>query len=201
MDIKSTFTDSSSAVNEANLMKHILLVSILIFCVAAGSAQAEQETAAPFEVSEKLRELASLTEGLSVSHTPDPVRYISYTPSLSGIQWQHGTTVSSIVGPVTIVEFGYFVERNGQWELPYGVEVPYTYNSSDFAERFDCPNAKLQPGGSYTDPLNRSVIDCVPEQVVRWYFIGLDAEGSRVKGESNVKLLAELDPGEHGPHH
>lgn len=180
-------------------MKNILLVSVLILCTGAGSAQAEQATAVPFEVSEKLRELASLTEGLAVSHTPDPVRYTSHIPSLSGVKWQHSTTVSSIVGPVQIIEFGYFVERNGQWEFPYGVEVPYTYSSRDFAERYDCPNADLQPGGSYTDPLNRSVIDCVPEQVARWYFIGLDAEGNRVKGESNVKLLTELDPSEHGP--
>jgi len=180
-------------------MKHSLLVSILIFCSVVGTTQAEQEIAVPFEVSEKLKELASLTVGLSVSHSPDPVRYTSYIPSLSGVQWQHSTTVSSMAGPVTIIEFGYFVERNGQWELPYGVEVPYTYTSSDFAEMYDCPNSELQPGESYTDPLNRSIIDCVPEQVVGWYFIGLDAEGNRVKGEANVKMLSELDPSEHGP--
>ena len=180
-------------------MKYILLISILTFCTAVGSARTERETAAPFEVREKLKELALLPEGLSVSHTPDPVRYTSYTPSLSGVQWQHSTTVSSIAGPVTIIEFGYFVERNGQWEFPYGVEIPYTYTSNDFAEMYNCPKSELQPGGSYTDPLNRSIIDCVPEQVVKWYFIGLDAEGNRVKGESNLKLLAELDPSEHGP--
>lgn len=180
-------------------MKYIIIVPILILCAAAGTAQAEQESAVPFEVSEKLNELASLTEGLSVSHSPDPVRYTSYPPSLSGIRWQHSTTVSAMAGPVTIVEFGYFVERNGQWEFPYGVEVPYSYTASDFAERYDCPNSELRSGRSYTDLLNRSVIDCVPEQVVRWYFIGLDAAGNRVKGEANVKLLAELDPSEHGP--
>ncbi len=180
-------------------MKYILLVSTLIFCTAAGLAQAEQETAVAFEVSEKLRELASLTEGLSVSHAPDPVRYTSHIPSLSGVNWQYSTTVSSVAGPVTIIEFGYFVERNGQWGLSYGLEVPYTYTSSDFAERYGCPNSELQPGGSYTDAQNRSVIDCVPEQMVKWYFIGLNANGDRVKGESNVKLLTELDPSEHGP--
>jgi hypothetical protein len=38
----------------------------------------------------------------------------------------------------------------------------------------------------------------VPEQVVKWYFIGVDAEGKQVKGEANVKLLAELNPSKHG---
>jgi len=180
-------------------MKFRHIGSILAICTVAGLALAEQETAAPFEAGEKLQELASLTEGLTVTHAPDPVLYTLYTPSLSGVQWQHSTTVSSTVGPVKIVEFGYFVERNGQWEFPYGVEIPYAYSSSDFAEKYDCPNAELQPGGSYTDPSTRSVIDCVPEQVVRWYFIGLDSEGHRVKGESTVRLLAELDPSEYGP--
>lgn len=175
-------------------MKHILLVSILIFCSSTGPAGAEQKSVAPLEPSLKLNELASLPEGLAVTHTPDPVFATLFTPSLSGVQWGHSTTVSSKVGPVTIVEFGYFVERNGQWEWPYGTEVPFTYTSSDFAKMYDCPNSELKPGESYTDVRNRSVIDCVPEQVVKWYFIGLDSNDNRVKGEANVKLLAERAP-------
>lgn len=179
-------------------MKHILLVSILIFCSSTNLAQAEQKPVVPFEPGLKLDELASLPEGLVVTNTPDPVFATLYSPSLSGVQWKHSTTVSSKVGPVTIVEFGYFVERNGQWELPYGTEVPYTYTSSDFAKMYDCPSSELKPGESYTDARNRSVIDCVPEQVVRWYFIGLDAKGNRVKGEADVKLLAERAPSVQG---
>ena len=173
-------------------MKHILLVSILVFCSFVGPAQAEPKKVALFESNLKLKELASLPEGLAVSHTPDPVLYTLLSASLSGVQWQHSTTVSSKVGPVTIIDFGYFVERNGHWEFSHGTEVPYTYTSSDFAERYDCPSSELQPGQSYTDEWNRSIIDCVPEQMVKWYFIGLDAKGNRVKGEANVKLLTEL---------
>jgi hypothetical protein len=179
-------------------MKHFLLVSILIFYSSAGLAQAEQKTVAPFEPTLKVNELASLPEGLAVTHTPDPVLATLYTPSLSGVQWKHSTTVSSIVGPVTIIEFGYFVERNGQWEFPYGTEVPYTYTSSDFAKMYDCPSSELKPGESYTDALSRSVMDCVPEQLARWYFIGVDAKGNRVKGEADVKLMAERAPSVQG---
>ncbi len=39
-------------------MKHMLLVSILIFCSSAGPTQAEQISVAPFEPSLKLKELA-----------------------------------------------------------------------------------------------------------------------------------------------
>ncbi len=76
-------------------MKYILLISILIFCNSTGPAQAEQKTEALFEANLKLNELASLPEGLTVTHTPDPVLYILHTPSLSGVQWKHSTTVSS----------------------------------------------------------------------------------------------------------
>ena len=174
-------------------MKHILLVSVLLLCTSAGLALEEQETAVPIEAGDKFGELESIPEGIAVSHTPDPVRYTLYTPTISGVQWQHSTTVSSMGGPVTIVEFGYFVERNGQWELSY------TYTSSDFAERYDSPKSELLPGKTYTDTRNQSAIDCVPEQMVKWYFIGLDAAGKRVKGEADLMLLTELDPTEHGP--
>jgi len=180
-------------------MKYIFLVSTLMICISSGLAQAVPATEAPFDVSEKLKELASLPEGISVSHAPDPVRYASHIPSLSGVKWQFATRVSSMAGTVTIVEFGYFVERNGKWGLPYGNEVPYTYTSSDFAEMYDCPDSEMKPGGSYSNMRNRSVIDCVPEQMVKWYFIGIDAQGDRVKGEATAKLLAELDPSEYGP--
>ncbi len=180
-------------------MKYILLVSILILCSSTGPAQAELESAASDESRLKVDELASLPEGLTVTHTPDPVFTTLNSQNISGVEWAHSTTVSSKAGPVTIVEFGYFVERNGQWELPYGEEVPYLYTSSDFSKKYNCPNSELQPGESYTNAQNRSVIDCVPEQFVQWYFIGLDAHGKRVKGEAKVKLLAERAPDVQGP--
>jgi hypothetical protein len=172
-------------------MKHILLVSILVFCSSAGLVQAEQKTVGLIESNLKLKELTSLPVGLAVTLSPDPVIATLFSPSLSGVQWQHSTTVTSLAGPLTIVEFGYFVERNGRWEFSFGTEVPNTYTSSDFAKKYDCPGSELQPGESYTDTLNRSIIDCVPEQMVKWYFIGLDPQGKRVKGEATVKMLTE----------
>ena len=199
VDLKShSFRFHLNKKNEANPIRHILLFTILIICTSAGSAQAEQEIVVSFDASEKLSELALIPEGIMVFHTPDPVHYTLYSHTISGVRWQYSTTVSSMGGPVTIIEFGYFVERNGQWEFSYGEEVPYIYSSYDFAEKYNCPNSVLHSGESYTDTRNQSIIDCVPEQVVKWYFIGVDAEGKRVKGEANVKLLAELNPSKHG---
>lgn len=169
-------------------MKFILLVSLLVFCGFAGVTQAEQEDSGPLESDIKLSELALLPQGLNVVHSPDSVLETFFGPS--GFQWTHSTTVSSTVGPVTLLEFGYFIERNGQWELSWASRAPYS--ASDFAEWYDCPDAELQPGESYTNPYNQSVKDCSPEQVARWYFIGLDSKGSRVKGEADVRLISEL---------
>jgi len=180
-------------------MKHVVLASTLILFASAGLALADQEIAVSTDASEKLRELESMPMGIAVSHTPNLARYTFNPSNVSGVEWQFSTTVSAMAGPVTISEFGYFVERNEQWELNYEDELPLSFSSSDFANEFDCPNALMVPGKSYTNPENRSAIDCVPEQLVKWYFIGIDADGKRVKGEAGVKLITELDPSEHGP--
>jgi len=180
-------------------MKHIVLASTLILFASAGFALADQDIADSNDASVKLRELESMPVGIVVSHTPSPVRYTLNPSNVSGVEWQFSTTVSAVGGAVTIVEFGYFVERNEQWTFNYEDELPLSFSSSDFASVFGCPKALMVPGKSYTNPENQSAIDCVPEQLVNWYFIGIDADGNRVKGEAGVKLITELDPREHGP--
>lgn len=180
-------------------MKLFVLASTLILIASAGLALADQEIAESTDASEKLRELESMPVGIAVSHTPSPVRYTLNPSNVSGVEWQFSTTVSAVGRPVTIVEYGYFVERNEQWDFNYENELPLSFSSSDFASEFHCPNALIVPGSSYTNPENRSAIDCIPEQLVKWYFIGIDADGNRVKGEAGVKLITELDPSVHGP--
>ncbi len=180
-------------------MKYIVLASTLILMASSGLALADKEIAESTDAHEKLKELESMPVGIAVSHTPSPVLYTLNASNISGVEWQFSTTVSAMTGSVTIVEFGYFVERNEQWTWNYENELPLFFTSSDFASEFDCPNALMVPGKSYTNPENQSAIDCVPEQFVKWYFIGLDAGGNRVKGEASIKLIAELDTSEHGP--
>ena len=94
------------------------------------------------------------------------------------------------MGPVTIVEYGFFLERNGRWTDETGIRSKYTAN--DFEMYFGSPDAKLLPGNSYTNEWNRSNSDNIPEQVGKWYFIGLDSKGNRVKGEANIKLVGNM---------
>ena len=169
-------------------MKYILHVVILGICCFAGFSQAGQEGLGPHESEVKLTELASLPQGLTVTYTPDTVESSFSGPS--GVQWVHSTTVSSTVGPVKIVEYGFLLERNGRWTDETGIRSEYT--AKEFAENFGCPDARLLPGKSYTNEWNRSISDNRPEQAGKWYFIGLDAEGNRVKGEANIKLVGNM---------
>ena len=162
-------------------MKILMIAAILSIGLSASAAP---EVFGPRDIDIKLGELATMPLGLKVSHTPEAVQPTFSGPS--GNEWLHQTTVVSEVGPVKIVEYGYFVERNGNWYHAAGTVEGYEAN--DFAERFGCPDAKLIPGKAYTYKWNRSLKDNQPEQSAKWYFIGVDAEGNRVKGEALVIL-------------
>ncbi len=34
--------------------------------------------------------------------------------------------------------------------------------------------------------------DNMPEQTGKWYFIGVDSKGNRVKGEANIQLVGDM---------
>ena len=174
-------------------MKNFLTIAIIgLCCVASATKFVEEATAdthGPHASDITLAELASLPEGLIVSHTPEEVEATFFGPT--GSHYSHQTTVSSTVGPVTIVEYGYLVERDGRWTNAIGIGIQDKYSAKDFAELFNCPDAKLDTGRAYTNEWNESVINNFPEQVGKWYFIGIDAQGHRVKGEANIKLISD----------
>ena len=162
-------------------MKFLMTAAILLIGL---SATAAPEVFGPRDVDFKVGELGSLPVGIEVHHTPETVHPTFTGPS--GSDWLHATTVTASEGPVTIIEYGYFVDRDGHWVHAYGLDQAFT--GKEFADRFTCPEAMLQPGESYTFEWNRSLMDGRAEQRGLWYFIGVDAEGNRVKGEATVIL-------------
>ncbi|MFT5233530.1 MAG: hypothetical protein ACI9UQ_001564 [Candidatus Krumholzibacteriia bacterium] len=168
-------------------MKYLLLIAALGIGSTAYVAQAGQNSLGPHESDLKLQELASIPLGLTVVHTPESIMESTVGPT--GLKWAHTTTVSSTVGPVTIVEFGCFYDSGGQWI--YATTNKEPYSAENFSQWYKCPNAELQPGQTYTDESNFSTGNSTPAQVTKWYFIGIDAEGNRVKGEAEVALMSE----------
>jgi hypothetical protein len=139
-------------------------------------------------------ELDKLPEGLKVVHEPEislatltgkSERRAKYT-------WWYKTTVSAIDSEVTIVEFGGFTWQDGKWTTGNFTGKPFT--AEDFADWYSCPKAVLKSGKSYADPTNWSTDRELRPGKMRWYYIGIDSKGKRVKGEAVIELKDEIDP-------
>jgi hypothetical protein len=140
-------------------------------------------------------ELDKLPDGIKVVHEPKTAlatltgksaRRAKYT-------WWYKTAVSATDTDVTIVEFGAFTWRDGKW-VTTGTITGKPYTGEEFAEWYKCPKATIKKGKSYSDPTNWSSEAELKAGKTRWYFIGTDAKGNRVKGEAVVELKAEIDP-------
>ena len=141
-------------------MKAVLLGALVLIGSFAGAARADRDVLGPPTPDPKLEELWSLPSALTVAHAPDSVSASFAGPG--GSRWTHSTTVSVIENPVTILEFGYLVERDGHWVFASESGSPYA--PEDFARWYDCPGAVLQPGKTYTDASNESMKDRPAEQ-------------------------------------
>ena len=135
-------------------------------------------------------ELDELPVGIKVVHDPKTAlatltgkseRRLKYT-------WWYKTTVSATDGDVTVTEFGGFTWRDGKWVAGR----PFT--AEEFAEWYKCPKAALKKGEAVEDPTNWSTDAELRAGKTRWYFVGTDSKGKRVKGEAILELKAEIDP-------
>jgi hypothetical protein len=139
----------------------------------------------------RLKELAPLAVGLEVTHKPNPVR--AHRGGRSGCKytWLFETTVRSAAGAVTINEFGVFSWVDSKWVFANYTGKPFA--REHFADWYSCPNATVTPGQEYSDPTNWGGNEVLQEGRMKWYFIGTDENGNRVKGEAVIEELAELD--------
>lgn len=140
-------------------------------------------------------ELDKLPEGIQVVHEPKAAlatltgkseRRAKYT-------WWYKTTVSAPDGDVTIVEFGAFTWEDGKWVTARTI-TGKPYAAEEFAKWYNCPKAVLEKGKSFSDPTNWSADGELRAGKMRWYFVGTDPKGKKVKGEAVIELKAEIDP-------
>lgn len=143
-----------------------------------------------------IEELEELPDGIKVVHDPKTAlaTLTGKSERRSKYTWWYKTTVSAIDSDVTIAEFGAFVWMNGKW-INGGTFTGKPYSSKEFAEWYKCPNAELKKGKSYTDPTNWSSDSILRAGKIRWYFVGIDAKGKKVKGEAVIETRPEIDSG------
>lgn len=168
-----------------------LTVAAILFVAAhRAAAAAADEPKAP-----TIEEVENLPTGLRIVHEPAPAlatltgksdRRAKYT-------WWYKTTVTALDNDVTIEQFGAFPLVDGKWVDPTaGLHPPYT--AKEFAEWYKCDGAKIAKGKSAVDATNWSSYPELVGLKHRWFFIGKDSKGRRVKGDAVIELKPEIDP-------
>jgi hypothetical protein len=165
----------------AQLRTLFLSVGLLLSFFSGGTSAA---------TTNNLDELAKLPSGLKVVLSPDKVRAEREGRSRRAFTWTYKTSVTATNGPVVLQEFGSFTWRQDKWVPSTFSGKPFT--SQDFADWYGCPEAKLVEGQEYSDSSNWSGGDVLRGGKMKWYFIGVAADGHRVKGEAVVELLPEV---------
>ena len=164
---------------------------LLAILSAVGLAGCNRQTAQPPPATDpKERELTSLPVGIEVTHAPNPVKAQEGGRSGYPFTYVYRTTVKSTVKPLTVVEFGALVWQDGQWVFRTYTGKPFS--GQDFAEWYACPKATLLPSQQYSDPANWSAANTAQQGKTKWYFIGVDDQGKRYKGEAIVEQTAEV---------
>jgi hypothetical protein len=141
-----------------------------------------------------IEELDELPVGLKVVHDPNPARATrtGHSARRAKYTWWFTTNVSSTVGDVKIIEFGGFTWQDGKWVFANFNGTPFS--SKDFAEWYSCPGALIKEGRSYADPTDWASANELTARKGRVYYIGIDSQGRRVKGEEIIEQKGEIDP-------
>jgi hypothetical protein len=138
-------------------------------------------------------DLESLPTGLKVTYSPPLVEARQGGRSGFRYTWTYSTSVAATGAPVTIEEFGALGWVDGAWV--FRDEQHKTYSAKVFAEKYTCPKAQVLAGKVYTCDDAWSGADQLRPYRCKWYFIGIDERGRRVKGEAIIEELPRLKKG------
>jgi hypothetical protein len=145
----------------------------------------------PGSADPKFQEISALPVGLKVTHSPNPVKAQKGGPSGQQYTWVFETVVETLGEPVTITEFGALAWFQGRWALANFTGAPFT--AEDFADWYSCPGARIGPGQNFNDPINWSGDEVLRSGKTLWYFVGVTADGKKVKGEAVVEQLGAVE--------
>lgn len=138
-------------------------------------------------------DLDSIPTGLTVTYSPPMVEAKQAGRSGFRYTWTYSTSVAATGAPVTIEEFGALCWVNGEWV--FRDENHKTFSAKQFIDQYTCPKAKVLSGKTYTCEDNWSGADQLRPYRCKWYFIGTDERGRRVKGEAIIEELPRLKKG------
>jgi hypothetical protein len=164
-------------------------VAFCVACTLAAFPAGAADEARPTSV----EELDKLPVGLTVTHYPQPA-LAAETPNakvLSRYTWFFKTTVRATDGDVNLTEFGGYSQAGRTWVFNNITRKPFT--PKDFDDWYACPKGALKKGKDYSDARNWVTSAALQAGKSRWYYVGVDGSGRRVKGEAVIDLKAEID--------
>jgi hypothetical protein len=165
-------------------------MSVQRYLVAAGTLSLLPLNVAQAQQDPKLEELDSLPVGLEILHAPDPAKAQEGLRTGYRYTWVYETAVRSLSGTVRIEEFGSFGWQEDRWVFSNFTGEPF--NGQQFAEWYSCPNATVTETHTCADPSNWTGRSALVAGRMLWYFIGVDAQGRRVKGQAVAEQLAKI---------
>jgi hypothetical protein len=148
-----------------------------------------------------LKALEQMPVGIKVVHTPAKLKGHTHDGTQKHIDtrwlfyWGYQTTVSAVDAPLDVVLFGSCEWVDGKWAIPTNTDEydVISGGGQQFSEWYMCPKARLETGKEYTDPQNWSGSKKLRAFKQKWFYVGVDKDGKRYKGEAEVELLGELD--------
>lgn len=147
-------------------------------------------------------EIRGMPVGIEVWHEPDTLRAVRWERDTTRFVWKHQTFLFSYVSDLTIVEFGTYNYKNGEWVLgdlgnkKYGPEelaMWYVQYDDGMVRWIHPDHGKIEENVIYFDPSNYSIKN--KELVQRnglWYFIGKDSTGKSYCGYGRYVALPEM---------
>lgn len=139
-----------------------------------------------------LEDIRELPEAIKVSHTPAIVPAAITGADGDEFIWEFATQVEALDKELCIVEFGAFTQVGDEWVSCTITGKPFS--ASDFADWYQCPEARLKPGTPAIDRKNWSRRKQLTSARVVWYYIGRDGDGNLVRGEAEVEQRGSLIP-------
>lgn len=135
-------------------------------------------------------EIKNIPDGLIVTHSPVDVMASKTKDDTTMFYWFHKTTVKPVSEDIEITEFGSYTWDGSKWVFFNSGGVPFS--PKDFAEWYECKNAKLKKNSEYSDKNNWSRWPTLYKSTSLWYYIGKNKKGELFKGTALVNYLPEM---------
>jgi hypothetical protein len=134
-------------------------------------------------------ELANIPNGIEVGHNPQTVSAV-YNDKDSMYYWVYKTTIKPVNEDIEITQFGSYGWAGDHWE--FGTVTGKPFEPKDFAEWYECKDAKMKKGKEYSDKNNWNNARVLQGSKSLWYYIGKNKKGELFKGTAIVNSLPEI---------